>query len=184
MTELTRRADSAVPDHDHWPPARPQPGSVGGVAARLTLGMLVVTALMLALGFALTRAAMFAGVRAWDAEVERWWYAHRTPTFDAVTHYGSSMADTITAIVVTTVGALALRAWLGRWYESLVLVIAIGGELLYFLALTALVGRHRPDVPNLDPPRLPRASRRGIPVHRSHCTDAWPSWSGATHVIG
>jgi membrane-associated phospholipid phosphatase len=46
---------------------------------------------------------------------------------------------------------LALRWKLGRWYESWVVVAAIAGELLVFLAVTATVQRERPPVERLDP---------------------------------
>ena len=82
--------------------------------------------------------------------VATWWVEQRTPTLDTVSHYATMMSDTLTAIVVTVVAVVALRLWLGRWTESLILVAAIGGELLYFLILTTAVGRPRPDVPRLD----------------------------------
>lgn len=134
-----------------WPPPPPDPGPRGAVVVRLAVGMVVLTAAMLAVGLAITRLDALSGVRAWDASIESWWAAHRTPTLDSLTHVGSSLSDTVTAVVVTVVAVLALRAWLGRWYESVVVVVSIGGELLYFLVLTAVVGRHRPDVPHLDP---------------------------------
>ncbi len=117
---------------------------------RLALGMLVVTLVMLAIGFAITRLSIFAGLRAWDASVANWWVEQRTPTLDTVSHYATMMSDTQTAIAVTAIAFVLLRVVLGRWTESLVLLAAIGGELLYFLVLTTAVGRPRPDVPRLD----------------------------------
>ncbi|HUZ55358.1 MAG TPA: hypothetical protein VMU94_22870 [Streptosporangiaceae bacterium] len=61
------------------------------------------------------------------------------------------MAQTLTVVAVTAVAALVLRWQRKRWYESIVLVTAIGGELLIFLAVTAVVSQRRPPVHRLDP---------------------------------
>src|SRR5659263_577088 len=63
---------------------------------------------------------------------------------------GGGIANTQTAIAVTVVVVLLLRWCLGRWYESWLLVTAIAGELLVFVAITATVHRARPAVERLD----------------------------------
>ena len=85
-----------------------------------------------------------------DTQISQWAIQHRMPTLDAVTHVGSMMADTIVALAVTAVAVVGFRLWLGRWRESLVTVVAIVGELLIFLVITATVHRARPAVPQLD----------------------------------
>lgn len=85
-----------------------------------------------------------------DTVTAEWVVAHRTPAFDALTHIGSMLADTFVALAVAAVAVLGLRWWLGRWRESLIVVLAIVGELLIFLAITALVHRDRPPVVRLD----------------------------------
>jgi undecaprenyl-diphosphatase len=119
-------------------------------AGLLVAGMVALTLLLLAIGFALTRWSALAGVRAWDEDVAQWWVGVRTPTLDTLTDIGSSMSDTPVAIAVTVVAFVALRAVTGRWTLSWIVLAAIAGELLYFLALTSGVGRERPDVPQLD----------------------------------
>jgi len=119
-------------------------------ALLLLAGILGLTALMLAIGFALTRWSALAGVRQWDDDVAQWWVSVRTPALDGWTDLGSSMSDTPVAIAVTAVAFLALRAATGTWKLSWIVLAAIGGELLYFLALTSGVGRERPDVEQLD----------------------------------
>jgi membrane-associated phospholipid phosphatase len=69
---------------------------------------------------------------------------------DPLTHVGSGLADTTTCIAVAAVMVVVLRLWLGRWWESIVTVVAIQGELLIFLVITATVHRARPTVPHLD----------------------------------
>jgi len=85
-----------------------------------------------------------------DPGVSEWAAEHRTPTLDQVTHVGTMMADTVIAIAVAAVVVVVFRLWLGRWRESLVIVVAILGELLIFLAITAIVHRARPAVAQLD----------------------------------
>jgi undecaprenyl-diphosphatase len=87
----------------------------------------------------------------WDDQISEWAFQHRTPTLDQLTHICTMAADTITGVAVTAVAVVALRLWLGRWRDSLVLVVAVIGELLIFLAITATVHRDRPAVPHLDP---------------------------------
>ena len=84
-----------------------------------------------------------------DTSTTEWVVARRTPLLDTLT-LGTMMADTIVALIVAAVAVVALRWWLGRWRESLIVVVAIVGELLIFLAITALVHRDRPSVPRLD----------------------------------
>ena len=61
------------------------------------------------------------------------------------------IADSATAIAMTIVVFLLLRWRLGRWFESWIVVAAIAGELLVFVAITATVHRARPAVERLDP---------------------------------
>ena len=68
-----------------------------------------------------------------------------------MTHYGSLLSDTKTAIAVTAVLVIGLRIWRGRWRESAVILLCIVGELTIFLAVTSTVHRKRPTVPHLDP---------------------------------
>ena len=67
-----------------------------------------------------------------------------------MTHYGSLLTETTTAIAVTAVAFFLLRWWLGRWRESVTLLVSITGELLIFVLVTLVVERDRPGVPHLD----------------------------------
>jgi membrane-associated phospholipid phosphatase len=140
----------ALPDVALAAPADERHGWGRREALRLLGGMVVLTLLLLAIGLALTRWSALEGVREWDAGIAEWWVGIRTPSLDSLTHLGSSLADTLVAIAVTAVAFAVLRIVTGRWTASLVVLAAIGGELLYFLALTSGVGRDRPDVPKLD----------------------------------
>lgn len=68
----------------------------------------------------------------------------------AIVHLATYLANTATIVALLIVMVLVLRVWLGRWRESVVLVMAIAGELLIFVTVAAVVNRPRPDVPLLD----------------------------------
>ena len=140
-----------VPRAGHeWPPPQPSPGSKGAVALRLGLGAVGVTGLLVLLGLLLTHLTEAGSLLHRDIAIDRWFAAHRTTALDTLTEFGSGAANTQTAVTVAAVAFFALRLWLGRWYESWVVVAAILGELVIFLAVTAIVHRPRPGVPRLD----------------------------------
>jgi undecaprenyl-diphosphatase len=119
------------------------------VAIRLIAGAVGVWALLSVVGLLIGRL-QDSGSLTWDADVVAWFVAHRTNPWDSITSIGSGLANTQTAIGVTVIVVLILRWRLHRWRESLIVVAAIGGELLIFLAVTATVHRPRPDVVQLD----------------------------------
>jgi undecaprenyl-diphosphatase len=118
--------------------------------APLFVAAVGIVGLMWILGSLLVRGSVPSFVSQTDMQTTAWAVEHRTPTLDSVTHIGTTMADTVVALSVTAAAVVILRLWLGRWRESLILVVAIVGELLIFLAITALVHRARPAVPQLD----------------------------------
>jgi undecaprenyl-diphosphatase len=107
-------------------------------------------AVLAGVGLVLTTIFGESQIVGFDDWASEWFVQRRTPTLDAVTDVGSSLADTLTAIVVTAVLVAVLRLWLGRWRESVAVLAAIIGELLVFLLVTNSVGRRRPPVLQLD----------------------------------
>lgn len=103
------------------------------------------------LGTLLVHRWMPAAVLRDDVAASNWFFAHRTATGNQLSAAGSSLADTFTVLAVTTAAVILLRGALGRWRESVALVVAIVGELVFFVTVTSLVHRHRPLVPHLDP---------------------------------
>lgn len=130
---------------------RRPPPLTWGIAGRLLLLGALIYAGLVGVGLLITRVEGLAGLRSWDQSVTSQVAARRTSTMDAVTHYMSSMSDTLTALVLTLVLVVAFRVWTGRWRESIVVVVAIAGELTIFLAVTNSIGRERPEVARLDP---------------------------------
>ena len=134
--------------------SRPTPRRAGQVMSRTVAPLFVaavgIVGLMWILGSLLVRGSVPSFVSRTDMQTTAWAVEHRTPTLDSVTHIGTTMADTVVALCVTAAAVVILRLWLGRWRESLMLVVAIVGELLIFLVITATVHRARPAVPQLD----------------------------------
>jgi membrane-associated phospholipid phosphatase len=127
-------------------------------AIRLIVGMVALWGVLIGLGSLLVYVWTPSQLTDWDARVSQWFLAHRTPTWTALSTWGSYLAETVTCIAVTAIAILVLRWWLGRWRESIVVVVAIVGELMIFLGVTTMVHRHRPAVPRLDPSVLTSTS--------------------------
>ena len=135
-SSVQRRTEKGVlPDH----PVLRLVGSAVGLAIVLCL-----------IGFVIVDLLTPSALTRWEDGVNQAAVDRRTPSLDAVSSVGSRLADTITCVVLLVVLMLVLRWWLGRWRESLVLAVAIIGELLIFLVVTFVVHRDRPDVPKLD----------------------------------
>lgn len=150
----TPTATAQPPRHATTAALRPRPAGRPG-AGRRVAGILAVaatslTVLLILLGLALTHLGDAGVLRRWDRFVDQWLVGHRSGGLDTLTRFGSGVANTQTAIVVGVVAFLLLRWWLGRWYESWVLAVALAGELVVFLAVTVVVHRPRPDLPRLD----------------------------------
>jgi undecaprenyl-diphosphatase len=121
-----------------------------GSAARLVGAGILLWLGLSAVGIGLWRGLGNSWIVDEDKAVSRWFAARRTPTLDTLTHYGTLMAETVTAIALTAILVVVLRVWLGRWRESIAVLVSILGELFVFLLVTNTVGRPRPPVPRLD----------------------------------
>jgi undecaprenyl-diphosphatase len=60
------------------------------------------------------------------------------------------LAETAPKIVVTAILAIVMVRWWKRWFEAVVVAVALILEASAFLAITLIVGRGRPDVERLD----------------------------------
>lgn len=118
---------------------------------RLLAGAVGIYLLLAGTGLLVNDVLSHGSVGRWDRGVSRRFYDHRTGTLNHLTHFGSMLSDTKTAIAVTAVLVIALRLWRGRWRESAVILLSIVGELTIFLLVTSTVHRKRPTVPHLDP---------------------------------
>jgi undecaprenyl-diphosphatase len=138
---------------DHVPrstPATRARGRAVRAGAWLLAAAAGIIALMWVLGLLIIDGSVPAAVSGLDTRLSQWAPDHRNPALDQASHLGSMMADTLVALIVAAVAVLVLRLALGRWREAVVVVVAIVGELLIFLVLTAIVHRARPGIAPLD----------------------------------
>src|SRR4051794_1425675 len=126
------------------------PLQAGRTALRLLGGGVLIGAVVLGLGWLLTKVSHHNAFLRADTHVERWLAAHRTPWLNHVTFIVTWLAETPTAIALAAVLFVGLRLWLHRWRESFIVLTALVGELLVFLMCTALIDRSRPPVHHLD----------------------------------
>jgi membrane-associated phospholipid phosphatase len=143
-TADVRREDDILSDDTLW-------NEKWRLTGRLALALGAVVAGLWAVGWPLVNLEAFGWIRDLDVAVSADLEAGRTPLGDQLSAYGSSMSDTLACIGVLIIVATTLRLWLGRWHEAVILFVAIGGELLLFLAVTGVIARERPAVQLLDP---------------------------------
>ncbi len=142
---------TVAPDPPVRSPGRPGPWR--GPAALLGVGVLLF-GLLVGLGTLLTRA----GEDGFDLAVLSWLVEHRTPFLDAASLYATDLVSTNAVAVIGTAAAVVASAVARRWWPALLVVTAVGGELVLFLNATLLVGRPRPQVAHLDAALPPTSS--------------------------
>ena len=141
----------------HTDMAQPRPGDVGrsaggrtaAVATVAIVGFVLLGLVVIGLGLLITDVLAHGAVGRWDASVNEWFVAQRTPTLNTVTRYGSDLGATLTIVVIAVVSAIAL-AVAHRWRLVTFLAISMVVEVTVFLTATIAVDRPRPDVPRLD----------------------------------
>jgi undecaprenyl-diphosphatase len=116
----------------------------------LLAGAVVIWGLLSLIGLVLTHVIDRTPVHSADLGVNVWFAGHRTAFWNDVTAFGTGMAQTVTVAAVTAAIVVLLRWRTGRWYEAVVLVACVAGEVLIFLAVGAVVPQRRPPVHRLD----------------------------------
>ncbi|WP_216870543.1 phosphatase PAP2 family protein [Modestobacter excelsi] len=137
---------------------RTQPGVLAG-ARSSTIGTLtgavvgafvLVEALLLGLGLLITRVLDGSPVDQEEVDFENAVAAHRTPTWNSITHYGTVLGATSTVVALTAAGCLVLALRRHGPRLPLFLALAVIGETLLFLLAAAVLDRLRPPIPHLD----------------------------------
>jgi membrane-associated phospholipid phosphatase len=137
-------------------PARPRRLAIKGhrhgwiTALRLLAAAVAIWAVLTGLGLLLTHVLATGAVHRAGLGVDVWFARHRSAGWTSVMEFGTSLATTQTVIAVAAAAALLLRWRLGRWHESLIVITAVAGEVLIFLAVTEMVPQRRPPVPRLE----------------------------------
>lgn len=105
---------------------------------------------MVGLGYLVTDMLPSTAVGTWDAELPRRLVEHRQQEGFSESGLITSLSATPTIVALTALAALLFRLTFGRWRESLLVIYAVVGETIIFVATTLLIDRPRPSVPKLD----------------------------------
>jgi membrane-associated phospholipid phosphatase len=125
-------------------------GRTASVLARLLSVAVLLWAALCGIGYLLTHAPGTTSFEHSDGAVDRWLASHRSAPWNAITHWLTYGAETITVTAVGLVLFVALRLYLHRWRESLFLLVTLAGEVTIFVCTTLIIDRKRPPVPHLD----------------------------------
>lgn len=112
--------------------------------------LLVFLGALVGVGMLLSEFATGNDVGEADGAVSRWFVDQHSSTLNDVTVWASNAADTLVVIGLAAIAVVVMRLAFKRWRESLLLISALVGEVVLFLATTMLVDRERPDVQHLD----------------------------------
>ena len=121
-----------------------------GTVIRLVLAAALLWCVLCGIGYLLTHPLQGTAFERWDASANRWLANHRTPTWNAITHWLTYGAETLTVLGIGLVFFIGLRIALGRWRESMLLAAALAGEVTIFVLTTLVIDRNRPPVSHLD----------------------------------
>jgi len=134
----------------HTAPSHGRAAEVGRVVGLLLGGMLVLWGLFVGLGELVVHFWAHSRFGRADGSVDKYLAGHRSGTGNTVTLVMVYLADTLTVAIVTALVAVGVFFAVRRLREPLFLVAAVVGEVTTFVAVTAIVNRHRPPVPHLD----------------------------------
>lgn len=138
------------------------PGARDRGAARVVVRLLTAAVLLLGAlvgaGLLVTRLLPGTGVAAADAGADEWLAEHRSAVLDSASGPVAELGNTTVVVVLGLLAAGVAAAVARRWRPALVLAVALLGELLLFLATTALIDRPRPAVDHLDAELPPTSS--------------------------
>ena len=127
---------------DRWP--------LGWADGALLLGIAVVLwGVYVGIGHLITGPLKGTALERADHRAVAWFVPRRTPTCNDLATIGSTIGDTTTKVVGTLIICLLLLWVLKRWYEVLLVAVALIFEATVFLCVTLVVKRPRPDVPRL-----------------------------------
>lgn len=136
----------------------PHPGRVRALAVRLGLTLLLLLAVALTAGWALTRTQGAAPLRRAELELVRGLAESRSEPLDELSGPVAGLGDTLLVFVVAVLAALVFALLQRRWRPVAVLAVALVGEVAIFLTTAAVIDRRRPPVSHLDAQLPPTSS--------------------------
>jgi undecaprenyl-diphosphatase len=149
-------APEVADDLDHAPERAPaHPWTT--VAQLLTAAVLLLGAVT-GLGLLVVHVGAGTAFERADVGVVAWLADHRVPWLDTVSAPLAELGNTKVIVVGGIVAAVLAYVITRRWRVPLVIATVLVGEVLIFLASSAVVGRARPPVSHLDAQLPPTSS--------------------------
>lgn len=154
--------DGLAPEvaHDLTPPHASEPAAAHPwttVAQLLTAAVLLLGAVV-GIGVLIVDLGPGSALVRLDVGVVAWLADHRVPVLDAISGPLAELGNTGVVVGGGAVAAVVTYAATRRLRPPLVIVTVLVGEVLIFLAATAVVGRPRPPVVHLDATLPPTSS--------------------------
>ncbi|MET1060807.1 MAG: phosphatase PAP2 family protein [Nocardioides sp.] len=126
-------------------------------AAVLVIAWALILGAVLGFGWLLTHPLQ-SSVDPWDNDVSRWFADQRSGTLDGPADVGTFLGDTIPAMALFAVVAVAFAAWKRSWRPLVFAGLLVAGVGGFYALATHLDPRDRPPVSILDPGLVPDAS--------------------------
>lgn len=118
------------------------------VARVIGVGYAATAAILIALGFVLTKVVNGSALESWDRRAVADFASHRTTQQTRLSAFWSKSADAPTVVLVALVIMIVLA--IGRyWREISWVAVVLATELAIFLTVSYIVGRVRPEVVHL-----------------------------------
>ena len=142
---------------------RTEPSSTTGrrgvpaTVAFLVIAWALILGAVLWFGWLITHPLQ-SSVDPWDNDISRWFADQRTGTLDGPADAGTFLGDTIPAMSVFAVVALAFAIWRRTWRPLVFAGLLVAGMGGFYALATRLDPRDRPPVKILDPGLVPDAS--------------------------
>jgi membrane-associated phospholipid phosphatase len=112
-------------------------------------GWAALSAVLIGVGFLLTKVLVEDGRGRWDNRANRWLADHRTALLNHVTSVATFLANTLPVVVVAAVICGSLLAF-RLWRPAVFVLWGLATEITVFLTVNYVVDRSRPNVPRLD----------------------------------
>lgn len=154
--ELPRRdLARARPVPAHHPPTIPHPWHALG---QLTVVWVAIAGTLVGLGALITTQGTAPPPLVWENAVVSWLAENRTPALTDLLQFVGKLGSTPWVLAGYFVVAPLAVALTRNWRPVLFLTATLAGELTLFLTASSIVGRARPQVPQLNPDLPPTAS--------------------------
>jgi undecaprenyl-diphosphatase len=114
-----------------------------------TVGYVVMTAILLGLGYLVVHILDQGSIGTWDDSVNRWFVTQRTSTLNSVTAIGSMLGATLPVVGIALFAAVILAIG-RRWGAVALLAVGLVIEVTAFVTTAVVINRPRPSVPKLD----------------------------------